>query len=336
MVANVESMFYHGEVPWHRLGTKVDHLCNAEEALVAGGMDWEVIKVPQFYEIDGQKVDNPESFAIIRKSDKRRLSRVGVGKGYTPIQNSEAFNFLDTLVDTQEAKYETAGSLDGGRKIWLLARVPGSVEPVKGDPIEQFMCAFSAHDGTSGLGVMMTPTRVVCWNTLNAAIRGAKRVFKIRHTRNYMAKVEEARQALGFTIKYYEMFTEAMQAFAAKATNVEISKLFVDRMIPKPETKVEGHIQNWRDKQQLFAKIIETGKGADIRGVRGTAYGLYNAAIEYADHYMKVKGKTLTDEERLARKADSMLFGGNILKFKDRAFSLASDIVNDKLTPAMV
>ena len=324
MPANIESLFYNQEngVPWHRSGTPVNGVLTAAEAIVEAGLDWEVDKQPIFL-ADGTEVR--DKFATVRKSDNRPLGVVGAR--YTPIQNQESFDFLDSLVDTGEAKYETAGSLDGGRKIWLLAKVPGNIEPVKNDVIERYLCLFNSHDGTSGLGTLFTPTRVVCKNTLNMAVGQAKAVYKIRHTKNYMNKIEEAREMLGFAVRYYDMFNEAMKTLAGRLVNVDITNKFVNDLLPKPETKQEGRFETWANKQEVLQNLIESGMGTDIPGVRGTAYGLFNAATEFADHHIQLRGKTLTEAERLAKRANSILFDGKIKKFKNEATKLVMEMV---------
>jgi len=324
MPANLETMFYNVEngVPWHRSGRAVEGVLTAEEAIVAAELDWEVEKHPIFLE-DGTRIDG--KFATVRSKDNQPLGVVG--SRYTPIQNQEAFDFLDALVGTGEAKYETAGSLDDGRKIWLLARVPGNIEPVAGDVIERYICLYNSHNGVSGLGGLFTPTRVVCQNTLNMAIGRAKAVYKIRHTQNYASKMDEAREVLGFAVNYYERFGEAMKTLAGKQVSVDETRVFVDTLIPKPDTKQDGRVENWRERQNTLLRLVEAGKGTDIRGVRGTAYGLFNAATEYADHYIKLNGKKLTPEQQLAKRADSILFDGKIKKFKEQATKLVLELV---------
>lgn len=337
MPANVSTMFYNARngVPWHKSGTPVDGLLTAAEALDKSGLDWSVVKVPQFHEWEGAQRQSEGSYAIVREADGRQLSKVGVGERYEPIQNADALDFLDSLVETQEAKYETAGALDGGRKIWLLAKTPVTIESVSGDPIENYLCAFNSHDGSKSMGVLFTAVRVVCENTLTAAIRGAERCYKIRHTTNWQAKVEQAREVLGFAIRYQELFAEEMKTLAERAVNFDITKVFVEKLLPISDSiKQKGSIERIKEQRNELFRLIEEGRGTEIAGVRGTAYGLYNAAAEYADYRMKTKGAKLGPEEQMARRTDSILFGGPIAKFKDSAFSLAQSIVNGNLVAA--
>lgn len=323
MSANVETMAYNLQngVPWHKSGTPVDGLMTAQEALEAAGLNWNVTKTPIYTDIGGSQVQIPGHFAITRTSDSRPLGVVGAR--YRPVQNEEAFSFLDELTRTGEAKYETAGALGHGERIWILARIPGSVEVVKNDIIDQYITLYNSHDGSKALGVFMTPIRVVCQNTLNAAVRGASGVFQIRHTHNYRQKMNAARDMLGFASDYYMAFTEAMKTLAARPVDDSTTLAFIDTVMPEPKTAQEGRIESWRDRQSSLHALVETGLGTDLPGVRGTVYGLYQAATEYADHHLSLRTGSLDDAETASRKAESTLFAGTVQKFKQRALDAA-------------
>ena len=152
-------------------------------------------------------------------------------------------------------------------------------------------------------------------------VRGASSIFRIKHTRNYRSKVEEAQRALGLAKKYYDMFEKEMVNLRSRVASVEITKIFVDKMLPKPKTEQEGRISTWQEKQNLFNRLVEKGHGTEIGGVRGTFYGLWNAATEFADHHLTMRGKSLSDDERAAKRADSLLFG-RAAAFKQQAFDV--------------
>ena len=139
MSANVESMFYAGrEKPWHGLGTQVDEAPTSADALRLAGLDWKVERKP-IQVCGGRKVDN--FFANVRSSDGAVLGVVS--DRYQVVQNAEAFAFTDALIEG-EVRYETAGSLMGGRKIWLLAKLPD--REIVGDKTEPYLCFSNTHD----------------------------------------------------------------------------------------------------------------------------------------------------------------------------------------------
>lgn len=195
MAANVESMFYVREKPWHGLGTQVTEAPTSRTALKAAGLDWNVIQQDVFnsygYKINGYK-------ANIRESDMTNLGIVS--DRYKVVQNEDAFRFTDNLLE-DGVVYETAGSLQSGKKVWLLARMPEKYI-INGDEIEPFFLLMNSHDGSSGIKACMTPIRVVCNNTLNLAISTAKRIWTSKHTENIHGRLEEAHETFNFAQKY--------------------------------------------------------------------------------------------------------------------------------------
>jgi len=269
MAHEVETMFYAGAVPWHGLGTRVEGLLNSSDAIQAAGLDWEVEKRPLFTQDENENhIPVPDKYAVVRKTDNQVLGVVG-GR-YHPIQNREAFEFFDEVVGEKLAIYEVAGSLKKGRVIWILANLQGRIDVVGNDPIDKYLLLFNSHDGSKALGVMFTPIRVVCNNTLNCALRRTKHVYYIRHTPNYRDRVREAQEALRLADNYYNTLSEYMKAFASKPVTVEITRNYVEKLLPLPKSKREKIVERHKEYRQTLMQLIETGRGTDIKGVRGT------------------------------------------------------------------
>ena len=204
MSANVESMFYVREVPWHGLGQRVEEAPSSADAIRLAGLTWDVIQQPIFLENGTQIMGN---YCNVRSSDGKPLGIVG--DRYKIVQNSEAFEFTDALLG-EGVKYETAGSLKDGKTIWLLARMPEQIE-VLGDKVEPYLVFTNTHDGSGAVRVTMTPVRVVCNNTLNLALKGAKRVWSARHTGSINNKLDDAVETLKFANKYLEATKETFE-----------------------------------------------------------------------------------------------------------------------------
>ena len=170
MPANVETMFYVREKPWHGLGTEVSEAPASLDALVYAGLDWRV-EQKEVYTEDGTPI--PGYKVNVRSTDHAALGIVS--DRYKVVQNEAAFQFTDDLLG-EGVTYETAGALQGGRKVWLLARMPQRYV-IAGDEITPYMVFMNSHDGSSGVKVAMTPIRVVCQNTLNLALDSAKRIW---------------------------------------------------------------------------------------------------------------------------------------------------------------
>ena len=173
MSHEVESMFSAGEVPWHGLGVRVENCLTSREAIVAAGLDWEVEKRQVYCSKDAEVVspspvpipangtmqEVPDSYAVVRLTDDKPLGVVGAR--YVPLQNLDAFSFFDELVGNKEAYYETAGSLRGGKVIWIMSKLPGTIGTVA-DPIDKWLLLANAHDGSRKVIVVASPVRTVC------------------------------------------------------------------------------------------------------------------------------------------------------------------------------
>ena len=179
-------MFYVREKPWHGLGTEVKEAPTSADALVYAGLNWSVIQ-KNVYAADATLI--PGYKVNTRNTDNATLGIVS--DRYKVVQNSDAFQFTDDLLGAG-VTYETAGALQDGRKVWMLAHMP----IIAGDEIAPYLVVMSSHDGSSGVKVAMTPIRVVCQNTLNLALGSAKRVWTTKHTENVMSRVHEARETL--------------------------------------------------------------------------------------------------------------------------------------------
>lgn len=182
MSAEVESMFYVRETPWHGLGKKVTEAPDSKEALRLAGLEWEV-EQEAVYTAGGSQVQG--YYANVRNTDRHVLGIVT--DRYRVIQNREAFAFTDALLG-EGVRYETAGSLMGGRKVWMLARLPREYI-IGGEHISPYLVFSNTHDGSGAVRVAVTPVRVVCSNTLNLALATAKRSWSMCHTGNVSEKM---------------------------------------------------------------------------------------------------------------------------------------------------
>ena len=220
MAALVEKMFSVREVPWHGQGLIVEDAPTSADAIRLAGLDWEVNQEP-IYLANGTEIKG--RYANVRSSDGSPLGIVG--DKYKIVQNTDAFAFTDALLG-EGVKYETAGSLKDGKVIWLLARMPEDIE-ILGDKIAPYMVFTNTHDGSGAVRVTMTPVRVVCNNTLNAAIRGAKRVWSARHTGSITSKLDDAMQTLQFAKSYIDATKETFE----ELHKVKISDFRLYRMV---------------------------------------------------------------------------------------------------------
>ena len=294
----VETMMYAGATPWHGFGNPVPNALTAEEAIIAAGLDWEVGCQRLFAEYDkddGNLIEIPDNFAVVRDTDKAVLGVVG--KNYTPIQNTECFEFMDEITGPDKlVRYHTAGSLHGGRKIWLLAELTNlTFAPVPNDEVQPYLALLDSKDGSMSLTAFFTGVRIVCQNTANMALAGAdkNKMVKIRHTQSAMVKMGEAQRVLGLAVEKAEQYGDVMNSLARKQVNKRMWHDFLDELvgeliIPDEGDPTRGYTRLLNRREKL-TELFESGIGTDIPGVRGTAWGAYNAITEFTTHHNQIR-----------------------------------------------
>jgi phage/plasmid-like protein (TIGR03299 family) len=308
MAHMIEQMAYYGERPWHGLGQEVLQAMTSEEALKAGGLDWDVAQVtPKFdiIQMDGNRrsVEVPGYSVVVRTKDMQPLSIMS--ENYKPHAPREAFKFFDTVVGDKLAIYHTVGSLNGGKKIWMLAKLPGEIRiPGTDDITEKFLLLATSFDGSLATIMKLTPTRVVCQNTLSIAVQGEGEYVKVRHSRRLSSMVDEAKRVFQIALDNYDAFEHTAHRFAKEQFNdAQMMKLAHD-LFP---TKENGEVTPANFKARaLVQQLFVNGAGQDM--VRGTKWAALNAVTEYTDHHIKVRETT----RRAAADArmSSIWFGG--------------------------
>ncbi len=310
---------YFGETPWHRLGTKLDEPATASEAINAAGLNYQA-ELRALQTADGTGV--PQRKAVVR-SDNGKVLGV-VGNTYVPVQNFQAFGFLDSLVGDGSLRYHTAGALGKGERVWMLAKLPQEIRIKDSDDVtEQYLLLSNSHDGTSSLRVFFTPIRVVCANTLGVAERrGHKQGVSIVHKGDLDLKVKEAQAVLGLAQRFYTNLKGHMNQLANTYPSRQQLTDYFESLYPDMPDSNNTRSKNVR--AELF-KLFESGRGQNIPETRLTMWSAFNAVTEYVDHYRSTRGKNELD--RASRRLESAWFGsGARLKAQawDAALALAT------------
>jgi len=254
------------------------------------------------------------NFAISR-SDNNAILGI-VGKQYQPINNEEAFQFFDGVLGEGQGQIETCGALGIGEKVFMMAKMPEIAEIVPNDKIERYLLVHTSHDGKSATEVLFTNVRVVCSNTLNMAIRNSKSSMKIKHTKNWEEKMHEAQKVLIESHKHWEKVQETCKLLAeTSVSRVEVG-MYIDSLFPVKENSKNKVTENIKEKVN---ELIETGIGTDIKGVKGSAWGLYNAVTEYIDHHKTTK--------KGGNQWERSVFSANSINLRQRAFDQALALV---------
>lgn len=295
MAAEVETMFYTRQAPWHGLGTMVRDAPTSMDALKLAGLDWKVVQ---------RELSTPEGIlaagfqANVREKDGKVLGVVT--DRYRVVQNEEAFAFTDALLG-EGVRYETAGSLQGGRRTWILARLPQRYI-VNGDEITPYLVFMNSQDGTGAIKAAMTPIRVVCQNTLNLALKTAKRCWSAHHTGDIRGKMEEARDTLLYADAYMaELGKEIDSLNRIKVTDRQVYE-YIDLLFPFPENGSGQQKKNMEKmKEDMKMRYFDA---PDLKSTGKNAYRFLNAVSDFATHAKPLKERANFRESLFARTVD--------------------------------
>jgi phage/plasmid-like protein (TIGR03299 family) len=301
---------------WHRLGHTVTDLTTWRE-ICDKFMSWEIDKIELKNPITG---DLTGFFGLCRDDNGEMLHIVK--KGYEVIQNSSLFEFIDSLIGTEQIAYETAGVLGKGEKVFVTAKTGEFDLMASGDIHKTYLLGTTSHDGSLAETYKLTETRVVCNNTLTAALSENGKELKFRHTKNAANRKDEALKILRASHSAANNLQEKFEILAQRKVSSEIvgqtiAKLFKIDLTKDLSTKQSRQILTIKD-------LFESNDNDAFKQFRGTGYNLLNAATEYVDHYRDTRGENgETDKQR----AYSALFGSGD-KFKQEAMEIVLELTN--------
>jgi len=330
MPDNVGEMFYCGEVPWHKKGTKLTKPATAEEAIHAGGLDWGVKLVP-IQTDEGQPRSITRRMAVVRddleSGDPSAVLGV-VHPHFRPLQNREAVDVFDALLGRKGRVYHTGGYLGNGEVIWLLARLPKNITIGDEDVVEPYMLLTNSHDGTIAIDFRLTAVRVVCQNTLALAMRGGQssHIFKRAHNVSPKTLQAEASAFYSFCAKAVTNLGKTFKAMHEMRFGRDQLASLAEQLLPLPppparlqlDASVRSQHQTRADRitgaRESIATIFAKGlsNGITIPPAEKTLWGALNAVTAFVDHEQKIGG------DRYAH----ILFGSGAT-LKEKAYGLA-------------
>jgi phage/plasmid-like protein (TIGR03299 family) len=262
-----------GDVPWHGIGTVLEGVLTSDEAIKAAKLTWKVDQIPVFA-ADNWAKQIPGYLANVRNDTKEVLGIVS--DRYCVAQNKDVFAFADELIGNGRVKctYETAGSLFNGRRVFMLVNMPKG--RIVGDEYQPYLCLSNAHDGSACLQVFLTGIRIVCNNTLQAALRTTKRKISIRHLSGMQNRKEEAIRTMGAASKYFHDLEVFASELAGKKVNIE---KVLDKLFPVSRDMSKRQLESNKEVKALIKTILR--QKDDLQNVRGTAWGAYQAIADY-------------------------------------------------------
>ena len=310
---------YAFEPAWHGNGTVVSHLMTSEEIIKEALLDWGVEQFPMYahgFTEDGtpMQIEIPNQFANVRSDTKDFLGIVS--DRYQVVENAKAFEFVDALHQDGIIKYDAAGSLRGGKIVWLLAHMPEEFQLTAEDKLEKYILFQTAHDGTRAVRVLPTSVRVVCMNTLTLATTDETKGLTIRHKGNIMDKLDEAKLAITEVNKRFESFHNIAQKLMEVPFDLQKLEAFANILVPDEPGK--KNTRRIRQRESILAAFTDGPQ--NLPGVRGTAWAAFNAVTQHVDHNSSYHGKNNPETWRENR-MDSLLMGANA-RFKQSALNL--------------
>lgn len=329
------SFFSVNHKAWHGLGQIVSEYPTSAEAIQFAGLDYRVEKRRLFTFDTGNSFGNtdttqptievPSYFATVRTDSDTVLGVVG--KDYQVVQNRDAFSFFDSIVEGEGIQYETAGALGKGERIFITAKLPNYIRVGGEDLVEKYLFLTTSHDGFGAITAAFTPVRIVCANTLNAAMHNHSNSIKIRHTANAKERLQQAHKLMGVTSKLSMELEELFNQWAkVPITDSEVKKLIQLALAPGKET-LQGLAA---DKRELLSKQFQntcdnafayamSNPTQQMDTTKGTLFGAYNAITGY---YQNVR--TYKDGEA---KLKSIVLGGIAQQRSTKAFRLCADFM---------
>lgn len=320
------SFFSVKEAAWHRLGQVVADYPTSAEAIIHAGLDYEVAKLPNRQVFPSGKVKDSENSFFTYRTDNEVTLGDSVGKDYQIVQNREAFAFFDAIVGNGDGiLYETAGALGNGQRIFITAKLPGYIRVGSGDDItEKYIFLTTSHDGSGSITAAFTPIRIVCQNTLNAALRDMDNVVRIRHTANANQRLRDAHKVMGIADRLgLEMEAIFNQWAKVRITDKQVKDLIQIALCPNKETLELLRRGAMDDLSTIYRNVCENAfsyamlaESQQMETTKGTLFGAYNAITGYYQNVCNFR----SEEEKMK----SILLGGTGQRRGQKAFDLCS------------
>ena len=312
------------EKAWHSFGQISDKQLNSREVLIQAQLAFPVRKAPHIFRFrSGKEIISNSDFFTYREDTEEILGKY-LTQDYHIVQNVDAFAFFDSITNGEGIIYETAGALGKGERIFITAKLPKYIKVGNDDLVEQYLFLTTSHDGQESITIAFTPVRIVCNNTLNAALGNCSNVLRIRHTSNAEVQLKEAHKVMGMVNTLSPMMEQAFNQWAKiRITDSEVQRLIQIAFAPNKET-----LNNIRDrkaeenstvfKNQCYAAFgyAMISDSQQTETTKGTLFGAYNAVTGYFQNVRNYKD----DDEKI----NSLLCGGMAQKKTQAAFKLCA------------
>lgn len=294
---------------WSGLRTDISSCGSISEALFVSGLDFTVRQ---------ENIQTSEDCPIPLDGFRANIKDDGTPLGivstkYKVVQNADAFAFLDSLAE-EGMKFERAGGLQNGRKVFVLARMPDKYI-ISGEHISPYIVFINSHDGTGSIKILMTPVRMICLNMLNLALRSAVRSWSAVHSGNVSYKLEDAKNTLLYADRYMQELGVTIEELKQQPVSDAKVLELVDVLLPTNDSMSDTQRKNvGLQRKDLLERYFHA---PDLAPLNRTAYRFINAVSDHATHADPIRRRENYNEALFNRSVE-----GNALV--DRAYHLLS------------
>jgi phage/plasmid-like protein (TIGR03299 family) len=321
---------YVGETPWHKLGQQLTKGADIEVWRREAGLNYSVLESPITFERSGYGTTEFPGRKALYRSDSGLALGI-LGKDYKTVQPGVVLDFFKSILEREGATLEVAGALDDGKRVWALAKLAEGADILDGDIVEPYLLCATSYDGSMSTVAKLTAIRVVCHNTITAAVGGYVEgqgnvgqteknreggIIRVPHSADF--DPDATRIDLGITMDSWERFLFVSRKLARTQVDDTFVVEFLKRLLPAPVTKdkdgnkVQGNVEESKPFLEIMSLFNGRAIGSEMKAANGTAYGLLNAVTEFVDHSRDHDGRRLSSAwfgtgEGLKNKALSLL-----------------------------
>ena len=312
------------EKAWHGYGQISDNKLSSREVLIQSQLAYPVDKAPHIYRFpSGNEIISDNSYYTFR-TDTEEILGDGLTADYHVVQNVDAFSFFDSIVNGEGIIYETAGALGKGERIFITAKLPNYIKVGKDDMIEQYLFLSTSHNGSESITIAFTPVRIVCNNTLNAALGNCSNVIRIKHTASAETQLKEAHKIMGMVNTLSPLMEQAFNQWSKiSITDNQVQKLIQVALAPNKETLNNIRDGRMEENSSVYKNQVYSAFGysmmADTQNMettKGTLFGAYNAVTGY---FQNVRNYNSNED-----KINSLFCGGLAQKKGQSTFDLCT------------
>lgn len=314
------SFFSVKEKAWHNLGQLVEESPTSEEAINLAGLNYNVERMPIYASLQ-TTFEKVQAFYATIRTDTNQILGI-VGDKYEIVQNREAFTFFDEIVQSGKVKYETAGALGKGERIFITVKMPDCLRISRNDIIEKYIFLTTSHDGSGAIMAAFTPVRIVCNNTLNMALKNHSNAVYIRHTANASEKLKQAARIMHISENTGQILEQMFKLWTKVSVNDnEAKKLIALAMAPNKEVfeAIASNNQNFEFSTHFESicgdvwKYAQEAPSQQLETTKGTIFGVYNSITGFYQNMANYKNDT--------HKLNSIMFGTALERTK-KAFEI--------------